>query len=72
MAEDDIPESTLLDVTALCPGRPRTWRATRLLLVSVFRQGWVTLLVALLCQEPLPAGRSSRTWEIYSYNDISV
>ena len=39
------------------PGRPRTRRATRLRLVSVFRQGWVGLLVALLRQEPLPAGR---------------
>ena len=57
-AEDEtIPASTLLDVTALCPGRPRTRRATRLRLVSVFRQGWVTLLVALLRQEPLPEGR---------------
>jgi hypothetical protein len=57
VAEDNIPESTLLDVTALCPGRPRTRRATRLRLVSVFRQGWVVLLVALLRQEPLPEGR---------------
>jgi Transposase DDE domain len=56
MAEDGIPESTLLDVTALCPGRPRTRRATRLRLVSVFRQGWVTLLVAVLRQEPVPQG----------------
>ena len=43
-------------MTALCPGRPRTRRATRLRLVSVFRQGWVELLVALLRQEPLPQG----------------
>jgi hypothetical protein len=35
----------------------RTRRATRLRLVSVFRQGWVALLVALLRQEPLPEGR---------------
>jgi hypothetical protein len=56
VAEDDIPDSTLLDVTALCPGRPRTRRATRLRLVSVFRQGWVALLVALLRQEPWPQG----------------
>ena len=35
----------------LCPERPRTRRATRLRLVSVFRQGWVALLVALLRQE---------------------
>jgi hypothetical protein len=52
-----IPVSTLLDVTGMGPERPRTRRATRLRLVSVFRQGWVTLLVALLRQEPLPQGR---------------
>jgi len=56
VAEDEIPASTVLDVTALCPGRPRTRRATRLRLVSVFRQGWVALLVALLRQEPWPQG----------------
>jgi hypothetical protein len=56
-ADEAIPVSTLLDVTALCPGRPRMRRATRLRLVSVFRQGWVTLLVALLRQDPLPEGR---------------
>ena len=47
----------LLDVTELCPGRLRSRRATRLRLVSVFRQGWITLLVALLRQDPLPKGR---------------
>ena len=52
-----IPASTLLDVTELCPARPRSRRATRLRLVSVFRQGWVTLLVALLRQGSLPEGR---------------
>jgi hypothetical protein len=56
-ADATIPASTLLDVTAWCPSRPRTRRATRLRLVSVFRQGWVALLVALLRQEPLPQGR---------------
>jgi hypothetical protein len=56
-AEETIPASTLLDVPALCPGRLRTRRATRLRLVSVFRQGWVALLVALLRHEPLPPGR---------------
>ena len=57
VADETIPASTLLDVTALCPERPRARRATRLRLVSVFRQGWVRLLVALLRQEPLPEGR---------------
>ena len=56
-ADETIPASPLLDVTALCPSRPRTRRATRLRLVSVFRQGWVALWVALLRQEPLPHGR---------------
>ena len=57
VADATIPVGTLLDVTGMCPERPRTRRATRLRLVSVFRQGWVTLLVALLRQEPLPQGR---------------
>jgi hypothetical protein len=52
-----MPVSTLLDVTGWCPERPRTRRATRLWLVSVFRQGWVRLLGALLRQEPWPQGR---------------
>jgi hypothetical protein len=56
-ADETLPTSTLLDVTGWCPERPRTRRATRLRLVSVFRQGWVRLLVALLRQEPLPQGR---------------
>jgi hypothetical protein len=55
-ADATIPASTLLDVTGVCPERPRTRRATRLRLVSVFRQGWVRLLIALLRQEPLPEG----------------
>jgi hypothetical protein len=38
-ADATIPASTLLDVTVWCPERPRTRRATRLRLVSVFRQG---------------------------------
>lgn len=57
VADETIPASTLLDVTGLCPERPRTRRATRLRRVSVLRQGWVALLVALLRQEPLPQGR---------------
>jgi hypothetical protein len=56
-ADATMPASTVLAVTGWCPERPRTRRATRLRLVSVFRQGWGTRLVALLCQEPLPEGR---------------
>src|SRR5262245_51131179 len=56
-AEETIPASTVSDVTALVPGQPRTRRATRLRLVSVFRRGWTLILVALLDQAPLPLGR---------------
>ena len=56
VADTTIPVSTLPDVTGLCPDAPRTRRATRLRLVSVFRQGWVTLLVTLLRHEPMPQG----------------
>jgi Transposase DDE domain len=56
-AEETIPASTVLDVTALVPTPPRLRRATRLRLVSVFRRGWNLILVALLDQAPLPLGR---------------
>jgi hypothetical protein len=56
-AEETIPVSTVLDVTALVPAQPRMRRATRLRLVSVFRRGWTLILVALLDQAPLPIGR---------------
>jgi len=52
-----MPASTLLAVTLLGPERPRSRRATRLRLVSVLRQGWVELWVALLRQAPFPQGR---------------
>jgi hypothetical protein len=56
-AEETIPASTVPDVTAWVPGQPRTRRATRLRLVSIFRRGWNLILVALLDQAPLPQGR---------------
>jgi hypothetical protein len=56
-ADATIPASTVPDVTALVPTLPRTRRATRLRLVSVFRRGWNLILVALLDQAPLPLGR---------------
>ena len=55
-AEETIPETTLLDVTAILSTLRRQRRATRLRLVSVFRRGWVLILVALLRQLPLPLG----------------
>ena len=56
-ADETIPASTVLDVTALAPQPARTRRATRLRLVRVFRRGWTLILVALLDQTPLPLGR---------------
>ena len=55
-AEATIPASTVPDVTALVSVPPRTHRATRLRLVSVFRRGWNLILVALRNQAPLPVG----------------
>ena len=56
-AEEWIPPSTLppLPAQLWSPLRPR--RATGLRLVSVFRHGWVLILVALLNQQRLPTGR---------------
>lgn len=55
-AEESIPESTLLDVSAALAGQRRQRRATRLRLVSIFRRGWITILMAVLSQAPLPLG----------------
>ena len=56
-AEETIPASTVLDVTALVCPPPRTRRATRLRLVRVLRRGWTLSLGAVLDQAPLPLGR---------------
>jgi hypothetical protein len=56
-ADEAGAEGTLDEVTALCPPKRRSRRETRLRLVSVFRRGWIRLLVALIRHEPLPAGR---------------
>jgi hypothetical protein len=55
-AEETIPVSTLLDVTEAVASQRRQRRATRLRLVSIFRRGWITILVALLNGAPLPLG----------------
>jgi Transposase DDE domain len=57
MAEETLPESTLLPLADTdCPSsRPR--QATRLRLVSIFRQGWITILVTLLNHRRLPRSR---------------
>ena len=57
LAEERVPVSTLLPLPAdgLPTSRPR--RATQLRLVSVFRRGWIAILVTLLNQRRLPQGR---------------
>jgi hypothetical protein len=56
VAEETIPDRTRLEVSAALVGHRRQRRATRLRLVSIFRRGWITVLVALLNQAPLPLG----------------
>jgi hypothetical protein len=55
-AEATIPESTLPEVGAALAEQRRQRRATRLRLVSIFRRGWILIVVALLQQAPLPLG----------------
>ena len=54
LAEVSLPEGTLEDVTDLLAQQRRARRATRRRQLSVFRQGWIELLVALLQQLGLP------------------
>jgi hypothetical protein len=57
LAEETLPVGTLLPLPAAVVLPPRQRQATRLRLVSVFRQGWMTILVALLNHRRLPTGR---------------
>jgi hypothetical protein len=57
LAEDTLPVSTLPPLTNADGPASQPRPATPLRLVSVFRQGWITLLVALLNQPRLPRGR---------------
>jgi hypothetical protein len=56
-ADASVPPSTLPDVTEFLRQARRQRRATRLRLVSIFRQGWNLILGALLNQRRLPTGR---------------
>lgn len=57
LAEDTIPESTLLPLGDHDGPAAGSRRATRLRLVSVFRRGWSIILMALINQRRLPQGR---------------
>ncbi len=56
VADQMIPDRTRLDVSQALAGQRRQRRATRLRLVSIFRRGWITLLVAWLTPDPRPLG----------------
>jgi hypothetical protein len=56
-ADATIPVGTLPPLPAQFAPLPRQRLATRLRLVSVFRRGWNTILVALLTHQRLPLGR---------------
>lgn len=58
-AEEDIPDSTFLDLSPALATQRRQRQATRLRLVSVFRLGWTRIIVALLNHQPLPGGTFS-------------
>ena len=51
MVEDALPVSMLLPLADADGPASRPRRATQLCLISVFRQGWITILVALLNQQ---------------------
>ena len=57
MAEETIPVSTLLPLPADGLPTSQSRQATQLRLVSIFRQGWITILVVLFNQRRLPLGR---------------
>jgi hypothetical protein len=56
-ADQRIPPSTLPTLTTVLSSPRRSRQATRLRLVSVFRQGWIAIMVALLNRRRLPIGR---------------
>ena len=57
LAEDTLPVSTLLPLADDDGPAPRPRPATQLRLVSIFHQGWSTILVALLNHRRLPRSR---------------
>jgi hypothetical protein len=57
LAEDTLPESPRLPLGAGDCRPARARRATQLRLGSIFRQGWISILVALLTHRRLPRGR---------------
>ena len=57
LAEETLPVSPLSPLADADGPPARVRRATRLRLGSIFRQGWSTIVVALLNHHRLPQGR---------------
>ena len=57
LTEETLPVSTLSPLADADGPPARVRQATRLRLVSIFRQGWITILVALLNHRRLPQAR---------------
>ena len=55
-AEEDLPESTFLDLTEALRSHRKRRKATTLRTISLFRRGLYAILVALLHQDTLPFG----------------
>jgi hypothetical protein len=75
-AEDNaaIPEGVVPDIVDVLvqPNRKRRMRkATKLRLVSVFRRGWITILVSLIRHESLPLGRLiPEPWPMFPHESL--
>jgi hypothetical protein len=78
-AEDnaDIPEGVIPDMVDFLvqptgKHRKRKMRkATKLRLVSIFRRGWITILVSLIRHDPLPLGRFiPEPWPMFPYESL--
>lgn len=54
--DESIPEGTFPDITDFLETHPRKRKRTRYRLVSVFRRGWMVVIVSLIRHEPLPFG----------------
>lgn len=71
----DIPEGVIPDIVDF-PVQPkcrkrRMRKATMLRLVSIFRRGWVTILVSLIRHDPLPLGCFiPEPWPMFPYEPL--
>ena len=54
--DESIPASTFLDISGVLGEARRQRKATRLRLVSVFRRGWIAIIVSFIRHETLPFG----------------